>query len=131
MTKQVPSGAYASLWSLAAIQPEPAQQPGIAMGWPWIWDPDLSRSLRLPIHLATKARSAPGSQKLLIAVASPKDFQSGASVGRMKTSQDDAKMPNEYAEKFCPRLSGFGVAGVTGGRTYTNQMIEITVHLHQ
>jgi hypothetical protein len=34
-------------------------------------------------------------------VAIPKDFQSGASLGRMKTSHDEAKMPNEYAEKFC------------------------------
>jgi hypothetical protein len=35
-----------------------------------------------------------------MAVAIPNDFHNGALLGRINTSQDEAKMPNEYAEKF-------------------------------
>jgi hypothetical protein len=41
-------------------------------------------------------RRAPGTQKKLIRVAQPKDFQRGASLGRRKTSQDEAKIPGWY-----------------------------------
>jgi hypothetical protein len=82
------------------------------------------RQFFAPIQSDRKApRKAPGTQKKLMRVVQPNDFQRGASFGKTKTSQEEAKipedknsasrdkrsrtpgcpgLPNEYAEKFYP-----------------------------